>query len=177
MITNPFILYGYESEKYFCDRKQETEKLQSLIVNGNNVALIAPRRIGKTGLIEHLFHQQEISQNYYTFLIDIYATKNMEELTLALSTSMLSALRPHGKKVMQQFVNFLVSLRTGVTFDAMGNPSWNLEIGNIKQQLYDMGATYAAMSGSGSALFGLFKEKPEQFAQAFSDMFHYSCTL
>lgn len=51
------------------------------------------------------------------------------------------------------------------------------EIGNIKQQLYDMGATYAAMSGSGSALFGLFKEKPEQFAQAFSDMFHYSCIL
>ena len=133
MITNPFILYGYESEKYFCDREQETEKLQSLIVNGNNVALIAPRRIGKTGLIEHLFHQQEISRNYYTFLIDIYATKNMEELTLALSTSMLSALRPHGKKVMQQFVNFLASLRTGVTFDSMGNPSWNLEIGDIKQ--------------------------------------------
>ena len=32
------------------------------------------------------------------------------------------------------------------------------EIGAIKQQLYDMGATYAAMSGSGSALFGLFRE-------------------
>jgi len=31
------------------------------------------------------------------------------------------------------------------------------EIGHIKEQLYDMGATYAAMSGSGSALFGLFR--------------------
>ena len=51
------------------------------------------------------------------------------------------------------------------------------EIGNIKQQLYNMGATYAAMSGSGSAVFGLFKEKPEQFAQTFSNMFHYCCTL
>lgn len=149
MITNPFILYGYESEKYFCDRKQETEKLQSLIVNGNNVALIAPRRIGKTGLIEHLFHQQEISQNYYTFLIDIYATKNMEELTLALSTSMLSALRPHGKKVMQQFVNFLVSLRTGVTFDAMGNPSWNLEIGNIKQPQITLDEIFQYINNAG----------------------------
>lgn len=133
MVTNPFILYGYESEKYFCDRKSETEELKKLIVNGNNVALIAPRRIGKTGLIEHMFRQKEISSNYYTFLIDIYATKNMEELTLALSTSMLASLRPHGKKVMQHFVSFLASLRTGVTFDAMGNPSWNLEIGNIKQ--------------------------------------------
>ena len=32
------------------------------------------------------------------------------------------------------------------------------EIGAIKQRLYDLGATYAAMSGSGSSLFGLFRE-------------------
>ena len=31
------------------------------------------------------------------------------------------------------------------------------EIGAIKQQLYDLGATYAAMTGSGSSLFGLFR--------------------
>lgn len=31
---------------------------------------------------------------------------------------------------------------------------------NIKQQLYEQGALYASMSGSGSALFGIFKEKP-----------------
>lgn len=30
------------------------------------------------------------------------------------------------------------------------------EIGRIKQRLYDLGAVYAAMSGSGSSLFGLF---------------------
>lgn len=30
------------------------------------------------------------------------------------------------------------------------------EVGEIKQKLYDMGAVYASMSGSGSALFGLF---------------------
>ena len=32
------------------------------------------------------------------------------------------------------------------------------EIGAIKDQLYGMGAVYAAMSGSGSSLFGLFRE-------------------
>ena len=31
------------------------------------------------------------------------------------------------------------------------------EIGAIKDRLYDMGAVYAAMSGSGSSLFGLFR--------------------
>ena len=32
------------------------------------------------------------------------------------------------------------------------------EIGAIKQRLYDLGAVYAAMSGSGSSLYGLFRE-------------------
>jgi 4-diphosphocytidyl-2-C-methyl-D-erythritol kinase len=31
----------------------------------------------------------------------------------------------------------------------------------IKKSLYDMGAYYAAMSGSGSTIFGLFENKPE----------------
>ena len=51
------------------------------------------------------------------------------------------------------------------------------EIGAIKEQLYDMGATYAAMTGSGSALFGLFREQPDSLSQAFPDMFTFSCPL
>lgn len=34
------------------------------------------------------------------------------------------------------------------------------EIGQIKQRMYDLGAVYAAMSGSGSSVFGLFRETP-----------------
>ena len=33
-------------------------------------------------------------------------------------------------------------------------------IAGLKQALYDSGAVYASMSGSGSALFGVFKELP-----------------
>jgi 4-diphosphocytidyl-2-C-methyl-D-erythritol kinase len=34
------------------------------------------------------------------------------------------------------------------------------EIAAIKNKLYENGAYYAAMSGSGSSVFGLFEEKP-----------------
>jgi 4-diphosphocytidyl-2-C-methyl-D-erythritol kinase len=34
-------------------------------------------------------------------------------------------------------------------------------LSKIKQQLYDCGALYASMSGSGSAMFGIFENKPQ----------------
>lgn len=51
------------------------------------------------------------------------------------------------------------------------------EIGQVKEQLYKMGATYAAMSGSGSALFGLFQECPDMLSQTFPGMFTFVAPL
>ena len=36
-----------------------------------------------------------------------------------------------------------------------------LSVGLVKRELLDMGAIYASMSGSGSTVFGIFKEKPK----------------
>lgn len=45
------------------------------------------------------------------------------------------------------------------------------ELAAIKQSLYDAGAVYAAMSGSGSALFGIFREQPTGLEKDFEGMF------
>ena len=45
------------------------------------------------------------------------------------------------------------------------------EIAQIKQTLYDLGALYAAMSGSGSAVFGIFKDSPEGLEHIFDKYF------
>lgn len=45
------------------------------------------------------------------------------------------------------------------------------ELAAIKQSLYDAGAVYAAMSGSGSALFGIFREQPTGLEKESEGMF------
>lgn len=49
------------------------------------------------------------------------------------------------------------------------------ELSVIKQKLYDAGAVYAQMSGSGSAFFGIFKTKPENINAVFPQ--HYNIVL
>ena len=129
---NPFITSGYISAEYFCDRIIETATLTRYITNGNNVALISPRRLGKTGLIEHCFHQKQIKEAYHTFLIDIYATKNLQEFVFELGKGILNGLKPRGRKAWEVFLKSLSSLRTSISFDFSGNPSWNLVMGDIK---------------------------------------------
>ena len=45
------------------------------------------------------------------------------------------------------------------------------EIAAIKDELYDLGAVYAAMSGSGSSVFGIFKEPIENVEDKFCGCF------
>lgn len=131
-MKNPFLTYGYNGPEYFCDREEETRRLTSLLVNGNHVALMSPRRMGKTGLIRHCFAQQELQQDYYLFIIDIYATKSLGELIYEMGKTILSVLKSKERKAWERFIQIAGSLRTGITFDAMGQPSWNLEIGDIQ---------------------------------------------
>ena len=56
-IKNPFVVNGYVSEEYFCDRESETAELTGALRNERNMVVVSPRRMGKTGLIEHCFHQ------------------------------------------------------------------------------------------------------------------------
>lgn len=41
------------------------------------------------------------------------------------------------------------------------------ELEEVKKKLYDLGAVYASMSGSGSCIFGLFNEVPKQYKALF----------
>jgi len=130
---NPFIISGYEGAHYFCDRVQETEQLASEIANGNNVALIATRRMGKSGLIQHYFSSKAIQQQYYAFFVDIYETQSLRELVIKLSREVLFRLQPRGQRVLQQFWQTMRSLQAGITFNPMGEPSFNVQIGDVQR--------------------------------------------
>lgn len=131
-VNNPFVTSGYIAPEYFCDREKETEELVRWLLNENNVALISTRRMGKTGLMQHCFQLPEVKESYYTFLIDIYATKTLREFVFQLGKAIMTTLKPEGQKAWELFVNSMTSLKTGFSLDMSGMPIWNIELGDVK---------------------------------------------
>ncbi len=134
-VNNPLITSGYISADYFCDREAESKQLIREIVNGNNLAIISTRRMGKTGLIQHCFHSKELSKEYYTFFVDIYATKSLRDFIFSLSKVILESLKPFGKKAVEIFINSVLSLQAGISYDFTGTPSFNIQLGDIQNSM------------------------------------------
>ena len=91
-----------------------------------------------------------------------------------------SRIHPHyPEKCCKEVVMEPVEMWRGVLTNDFEESVFSLhpEIGAVKEELYKRGATYAAMSGSGSALFGLFREKPDRLSELFPDMFTFVCEL
>lgn len=131
-MDNPFVTKGYAGAEYFCDRVKETQQLVELTTSGNNMALTAPRRVGKTDLIHHLFQQPEIKKQFYTFHIDIYATTTLRDFVNVFGRAILDELKPRGKVVWGGFLDILKSLRSQITYDVNNFPTWSLGLGDIE---------------------------------------------
>ena len=131
-MDNPFVTKGYAGPEYFCDRVKETEDLVKLLTNENNIALISPRRVGKTDLIRHCFQQPEIKDRYYTFHIDIYATTSLRDFVNVFGRAILDELKPKGRVVWEGFLHVLRSLRSEITYDINNFPTWTLGLGDIE---------------------------------------------
>jgi len=142
-IENPFVTTGYIGDEYFCDRKKETDDLIRLLTNGNNVALISPRRYGKTDLLRHCFAQAPIANKFHTFIVDIYSTKSVSEMVGKLGSAILESLKPKGRKAWEAFLAMLVSVRSAVSFDANGLPSWTMSMGDIETPETTLGEIFA----------------------------------
>ena len=97
-MKNPFVTNGYAGPEYFCDRVEETQHITEMLTNENNMALISPRRIGKTELIRHCFAQPAIQKDYYTFIIDIYSTNSVSDLVNMFGKAIIDTLRPKWRK-------------------------------------------------------------------------------
>ena len=128
-INNPFIIRGYLSPHYFCDREEETKRILDAISSGRNLTLISLRRMGKTGLLKHVKYQLEQSAKEFTVIyVDLLPTMNGNEMLNSIA-SVLYRIRKNERNFLERMLGFLSSLRPRLTVDPLtGEPSLELKV-------------------------------------------------
>jgi hypothetical protein len=126
---NPFVIKGYEGSSRFCDREQETSRLSEAIRNSRDITLVSLRKMGKTGLLFHLFDRLNREKSYQPLYIDIYHTENLNGFLNKLSTALFRMKKPFQRRIEDFLVSFRV-LRPVVSVNPMtGMPELTLQPG------------------------------------------------
>ena len=116
---NPFLVKGYVSPEYFCDREKETEVLLRNIQNGVDTTLISPRKYGKTGLILHLFDAIQRSElPYETLYVDIFATRSLSDFIKVMAEAVMKKF-PEKTHIGNKFITFIRGLRPVISYDSL----------------------------------------------------------
>ena len=146
---NPFIVTGKIEPEYFCDRITESAKFIKSVVNGNNLVIISPRRMGKTGLIQFCYDNHEIINEYYTFFIDILHTSSLREFTYLLGREIYETLLPKNRKMSDLFIRTLKSISGKFGFDPITvTPTFNVELGDIDRPEYTLDEIFQYLAGA-----------------------------
>ena len=130
VLENPFVYQGYENPNYFCDRTEETENVLSALRNGRNITLISPRKIGKTGLINHAFYCiKEQESDVICIYIDIFSTNTLQDFVEMISKAVIEDALSREKSFMTKVLDFFKGLRPTITPDLLtGMPTVSVNV-------------------------------------------------
>jgi AAA+ ATPase superfamily predicted ATPase len=129
-LNNPFVIGKYVDKSYFCDREKESKLLVHHIVNGRHVTVMSERRIGKTGLIEHVF-TNHLPDNYETFLIDIFTCKNLREMVYMLANEVFKKISKK-QPLLEKLLSVVRSMKATLSYNNVtGQPEFGFGLGEI----------------------------------------------
>lgn len=79
----------------------------SALENERNLTLIAPRRMGKTGLIKNVFYTlQEEKPEVVSFYMDIFATRDLASFVRLLAKTVLGQLDTLSESALHKLTSF-----------------------------------------------------------------------
>lgn len=173
MPDNPFLVSGYDGPEYFCDRKKEVDTISDALNNGRNITIISPRRMGKTGLIKHVFHQLgESNPAIRCFYMDIFSTWSLQEFTKLFASTVLGQIDSPSQKALTKVAKFIKSCRPVLTLDVHnGSPKITIDTipENVESTLKEI-FDYLAASGKRCYIaideFQQISEYPEKGVEA-----------
>ncbi len=124
---NPFSILAYLGSDYFCDRENETKQLKKALENGRNITLTSPRRMGKTGLIKHVFSQFDPKEAFCLY-VDLDQTTCLTDMVKVFGEVVLKKIGKPSERVWKEILAWFKSFRPVMTADPAGMPQLSLDV-------------------------------------------------
>lgn len=145
-MENPFIITGRIKPEYFCDRKEEAKRIIATVTQGENIVVMAARRVGKSKLIEYCLDSSAVKDNFITISIDILRTSSIHEFAFELGKAVFELAAKRSQKMMKMVVNTLKSINGCFGYDSISNtPTFNLALGDISNPLYTLDEIFSCI--------------------------------
>lgn len=119
----------------FCNRVIERKQLAENISGINHTVIMAPRRYGKSSLLNYVIQESGIPYIWIDFL-SIATKEDVSEKIIKGAKQLLFQLSPELKKIQQQAKNFVKSLKPEVSLGVMGQ-SVTFHLGNDNKTTLD----------------------------------------
>lgn len=150
--NNPFLLKGYVSKEFFCDRQKEVDQLFANVRNGIDTTLISPRRMGKTGLIYRFFDFLRENGDIKSIYVDIFSSRNLSEFNKLLAEAILLEF-PEKTPLGEQFFEFIKGFRPLIGYDPLtGQPQIQINYQSAHEKEFTLQSLFSFLENRGEQI-------------------------
>jgi len=131
-MSNPFKYGTVVSGKDFADRQKELQELRFRLKESVRIFMLAPRRYGKTSLIENVLKALQ-KEDILIAYVDLYWAASAHDFLELYASKVMRGSKSVAGKAASFVKNLLPRLRPKLGFDPTGNPELSLDIAGHRE--------------------------------------------
>jgi len=122
---NPFQYANIVEGDFFYDRKEEMQRIVNTLEGGNNLVLYAPRRYGKSSLVNKALKELE-KKGLKTLYLDFMSVYSRETFIKNYTKAIAHQGSLSLERTVKKIAGFLKGMSPSITFDQYGNTSFSI---------------------------------------------------
>ena len=125
MKINPFKFGHIVTDDYFYDREEALLRVKQTLAGGNNLTLYAPRRYGKSSLVNKALAELE-KEGYTTVYLDMMSVYSQKKFVQNYTRAIVGKQKNSLQNTVKKIAGFISGIAPSVSFDSAGMPSLSL---------------------------------------------------